>query len=117
MHACRIVPFCSNKGEPSGSMTYTLEVVRLIENSNATHLVQCKFEHMGYMSVTFKTKKLAAEYYDLHNKHMRKLNALGNWTSDYDPKTHLAYIVRDDYNIYSSITPFDREQMNEWCII
>ena len=51
------------------------------------------------MKGKFKIKKDAVSYYDKHNKHMRSLNAQNNYMSDWDPKTKLLYILRDDYLI------------------
>ena len=53
--------------------------------------------HFGYMNIAFPTKRRAAEYYDMHNSHMRGLNAHNTWRSDYDPDTFLRYVVRS-YN-------------------
>ena len=37
---------------------------------------------------------------------MRSLNAHGKWESDWDPNTHLLYIVRQDKGIIDTILPF-----------
>jgi len=72
-------------------MGYVLEVVKFI-----TKMRKTKMWHVGYMDARFKTKKDACSYYDRHNTHMRSLNAFNTWTSDWDPNTHLLYIVRHE---------------------
>ena len=75
-------------------MSYILEVLEFIPGK--------KLVHVGYMDKVFPTKEEAAEYYDEHNPHMRALNAHGEWRSDWDPETHLMYVV-----IELNIPPFD----------
>lgn len=65
------------------------------------------YKHVGYMDLVFKTKTKAAEYYNIHNPHMRPLNAHGYWCSDWDPQTRLCYIVRDYYGQCCQVTPFN----------
>lgn len=65
-----------------------------------------KERHVGYIQGHFRSKKDAADYYDRHNPHMRKLNAFNDWRSDWDPKTHLRYIVRKAYNLRQTVPPF-----------
>lgn len=65
-------------------MPYILEVQRF-----GSIKYNGKFEHIGYMSKLFTTKKEAANYYDFHNSHLRKLNTHGTWVSDWDPMTKL----------------------------
>ena len=89
---------------PSG---YVLEVVRFITDSEEWKAKGGKFEHVGYMRAMFRTKEDAASYYDRHNPHMRGLNAHGNWRSDWDPNSHLMYIVREDYDLNDDLPPFD----------
>ena len=62
----------------------------------------------------FKTKKDAVSYYDKHNPHMRSLNALKTYISDWDPNTKLLYIVRDDYLINATIDCFSIDDNNKW---
>ena len=62
-----------------------------------------QFKHIGYMRITFKTKKKACAYYNMHNPHLRPLNANNNYSSDWDPETKLLYIVRKNYNICSEV--------------
>ena len=64
------------------------------------------FTHVGYMKGRFKTRKEAVSYYDRHNPHMRSLNAHGNYRSDWDPTTHLLYIVRKDHLIDLTVDGF-----------
>jgi len=88
---------------------YVLEVVKFItekEGENGWLIKGTKFEHVGYMNVKFKTKKDACSYYDKCNPLMRKLNAHGDYKSDWNPNTKLLYIVRKYYGIYASIQPF-----------
>jgi hypothetical protein len=66
-------------------------------------------EHVGYMNKIFKTKKEAVEYYDLHNPHMRSLNAHNTWASDWDPDTRLIYVVRKYTGEIKKISPFENK--------
>ena len=75
-------------------MSYILEVLEFIPGK--------KLVHVGYMEKVFPTKEEAAEYYDKHNPHARGLNAHGKWRSDWDPETHLMYVVLE-----LNIPPFD----------
>jgi len=68
-----------------------------------------KSEHVGYMNKIFKTKKEASDYYDKFNPHMRKLNVLETWCSDWDPNTCLMYIVRERFYEYLKIPPFEKQ--------
>ena len=68
----------------------------------------CKFVHVGYMKMLFKTKKMAEEYYNMHNPHMRPLNAYNTWISDWDPETKFRYIVRRNCNERKIIQPFKK---------
>jgi hypothetical protein len=68
-----------------------------------------KSEHVGYMNKIFKTKKEASDYYDKFNPHMRKLNVLETWCSDWDPNTCLLYIVRERFYEYLKIPPFEKQ--------
>ena len=69
-----------------------------------------KSQHIGYMNKVFKTKKEAANYYDTFNPHMRKLNILENWCSDWDPYTCLMYVVREHFHEYLNISPFENNK-------
>ena len=82
--------------------SYVLEVCKFNDNDN---------EHMGYMKAIFKSKKDASSYYDRHNPHMRKLNAHGTLKSDWDPKTNLFYIVRENYLLIDNILPFSKDDL------
>ena len=91
---------------------FVLEVVLFIDEKSEPSgwaARNGKFEHIGYMDAKFKTKDDACSYYDRHNKHMRPLNALGTYKSDWDPIDHRLYIVREDHNINSSVAPFSPE--------
>jgi hypothetical protein len=84
-------------------MSYILEVQKFIQ-----HPLENKgFQHVGYMKRSFKTKKEACEYYDLHNPRMRKLNAHNTYISDWDPDTHLRYVVRSFDREILTIEPFN----------
>ena len=88
---------------------YVLEVLEFItekEGDNGWLAQGGKIKHIGYMKGKFKTKKDAVSYYDRHNSHMRSLNVDNNYRSDWDPKTKLFYIVRDDYQIIDTIDCF-----------
>lgn len=88
---------------------YVLEVLEFLtekEGENGWLAKGGKYKHIGYMNNKFKTKKVAEEYYNNHNPHMRPLNAHNNYRSDWDPKTKLLYIVRKDYMIIASIHCF-----------
>lgn len=88
---------------------YVLEVVKFIlerEGPNGWSKKGGRFEHIGYMKAKFKTKEDACSYYDRYNPHMRPLNKYNTYKSDWDPKTKLLYIVRENYNINDSINPF-----------
>ena len=88
---------------------YTLEVVKfLVEKDGPDGWLarRTKHWHVGYMDAVFKTKEDACSYYDRHNPHMRSLNAHKTWQSDWDPNTHLLYIVRKFYGIGPTVPPF-----------
>ena len=63
--------------------------------------------HLGYMKKFFRTRKDACEYYDRCNPHMRPLNAHGTYRSDWDPQTHLFYVVRANHCFNARMEPFD----------
>lgn len=91
-------------------MTFVLQVVQLIiEGDPEWKINGGKRRHVGYMKGKFQTKKDCCTYYDRHNPHMRSLNALGNYESDWDPNTRLIYIVCEDRNIVEDISPFVEE--------
>lgn len=88
-------------------MPYILEVQRFDGNGHMIHPEwNGKSEHIGYMNKLFKTKLDAAIYYNIHNPLMRPLNAHKKWCSDWDPNTHLRYIVREAHGEYLKISPF-----------
>ena len=88
-------------------MSFVLEVVRFIRDRDEWMAKRRKREHVGYMRARFCTMKDAASYYDRHNPHMRGLNALNTWASDWDPTTSLMYIVRQDDHFILTVPPFD----------
>jgi len=93
---------------------YVLEVVKFLTEKNWVEGGASKYgkhEHIGYMKAKFKTKEDACSYYDRHNQHMRKLNARSNYMSDWNPKTKLLYIVREDYLMNDTINPFSEDDL------
>jgi hypothetical protein len=88
-------------------MPYILEVQKFNINGHIDFPAYTgKCEHIGYMNKLFKSKKEAAEYYDKYNPHMRKLNAIENWCSDWDPSSCLMYIVREHFYEYLKLPSF-----------
>ena len=88
---------------------WVLEVVEFIterEGGNGWLALGGKYRHKGYMHGRFRTRESAVAYYDIHNPHMRSINAFNTYRSDWDPETHLFYIVREDYHIIATIAPF-----------
>jgi hypothetical protein len=93
---------------------YVLEVIKFISKSDGPDgwiNKGGKQEHLGYMKAKFKTKEDECSYYDRHNPHMRGLNAYGTFESDWDPKTELLYIVREDYGLIDNIPPFSKDDL------
>ena len=91
---------------------YVLEVVKFDNKKSWVEGLSNKSEiqqHIGYMKAKFKTKDDASSYYDRNNPHMRKLNAYNTYISDWDPKTKLMYIVREDYMLHDTIDPFSED--------
>lgn len=88
--------------------SYILEVQRFNSDAEAEQVKEWngKSEHIGYINKLFKTKQAASDYYDNFNPHMRSLNAHKKWCSDWDPNTHLMYIVRERFYEYLKISPF-----------
>lgn len=89
--------------------SYVLEVLEFLtekEGDNGWLAQGGKYKHIGYMKCRFRTKKEAVFYYDTHNPHMRSLNAHNDYKSDWDPSTHLCYIVRKDYGLIANIECF-----------
>ena len=101
--------------EPEGEVSWVKEQLYKIEGMNFGSSNQTpeeqenhskkmgQFKHIGYMRITFKTKKKACAYYNMHNPHLRPLNANNNDSSDWDPETKLLYIVRKNYRIFPTI--------------
>ena len=94
---------------------YVLEVCEFLHFDDViTKNMNSTINHVGYMKGKFKTKEDAASYYDRHNPHMRSLCGCGGaYRSDWDPKTRLLYIVRDDYLINATIDCFSIEDNSE----
>ena len=93
-------------------MFFILEVQEFHSNGHIEHPEwNGKFEHIGYLNMIFKTKQSACDYYDIHNPHMRNLNTHNNFCSDWDPNTHLRYIVRPYNGEYLKICPSDNTRL------
>ena len=91
-------------------MPYVLEVQKFnVTGNHDFPQYNGKSEHIGYMNKVFKTNKDASDYYDEFNPHMRKLNVLEHWCSDWDPNTCLMYIVRERFYEYLKIPPFEKQ--------
>jgi len=87
---------------------YVLEVQRFDYNECNEHSgSKGKSLHIGYMNKVFNTKRNACEYYDKYNPHMRPLNSLENYRSDWDPSTRLMYVIREYFYEYLTISPFE----------
>jgi hypothetical protein len=87
------------------SRLYVLEVQKYISDEEVDHM-NGKFTHVGYMDKIFHSKRKACEYYDMHNNHMRSLNAHGTWRSDWDPHTRFRYVVREYGGECRNFSPF-----------
>ena len=76
---------------------FMLEVLKQVEHVHPEgwHYNKPEYLHVGYMQKIFKRKSDAVHYYDIHNKHMRSLNAHRTYRSDCDPDTGFICIVRD----------------------
>ena len=72
---------------------YVLVCELYIRDTEVAQQKNGRFEHVGYVSKIFKTKKAACREYDSNNSHMRSLNAHGTWCSDWDPNTLFRYRV------------------------
>lgn len=86
---------------------YILEVQKYY--SNVDPQMNGKSEHVGYMNVIFKSKKEACDYYNKFNPHMRSLNAHGNYSSDWDPKTCLMYVIREFHYENRNLPTFEEK--------
>jgi hypothetical protein len=90
---------------------YVLEVLQCIQLADAQKINgkwQPGLHHVGYVDAHFQTIADAASYYNRHNAHMRPLQSTGTNSSDWDPKTQLAYIVRKNYPmLIAQVPPFD----------
>lgn len=93
-------------------MGYVIEVVKFETNMDSAMRNSTKLFHVGYMNKIFTTKKEAIDYYNKHNRHMRRMNE-DDLCSDWDPDTCLKYIIRENYGIYSNIVPFDEKVYKE----
>ena len=79
-------------------MPYILEVQKFNWDSRS--------EHIGYINKVFETKQEAYDYYNKFNPDMPKLDN-DNRCSDWNPKTYLIYIVREHFNEYLRLKPFE----------
>lgn len=105
-----------HSGHAPKKMEFVLECVRFITDTDEWRAKGGKLEHVGYVQAIFQSKKEAASYYDRHNPHLRRLNAYKTWSSDWDPVTHLKYIVREHHRVIQTIPPFDTREESEGCI-
>lgn len=89
---------------------WVLEVVRFHTAGVPQDTPTAKYTHVGYMDAHFRTKQDACSYYARHNPHMRAIDVNPGLKSDWDPQTHLAYIVRRGIvGLQTSVPPFDPE--------
>jgi hypothetical protein len=80
-------------------MPYILEVQKMEWNY--------KSRHVGYMNKVFETIQDACDYYNKFNICMPPLSIKRSLCSNYDPNTYLMYIVREHFNEYLHIVPFE----------
>ena len=85
---------------------YVLEVQKFASDAKVAIEMRGKYTHIGYMYNLFPSKQEACDYYDIHNKHMRSLNAHGTWRSDWDPETRFRYVIREYDGETRTIQPF-----------
>ena len=76
---------------------YVIEVVRNINGSNI---------HVGYLRKKFNRKEDACNYYENRFPNMKKINTWISLKSEVDPKTNLAYIIREDYDVECNLPLF-----------
>ena len=89
---------------------YVLEVIKFVTNDD---IYKCgQLLHIGYMKAKFKTINDACTYYNKYNSHMRPLEDHNAYKSDWDPDTHLLYIVRKDLMLVDTIDPFSEEDLS-----
>jgi len=103
-----------NSGESEAAtmsdIGWMLEVVCFHERGVPQDNPTAKFTHVGYMDAHFRTKRDACSYYARHNPHMRAIDVDPGLKSDWDPRTHLAYIVRRGIaGLHTTVPPFDPE--------
>ena len=89
---------CYDCGSTECRCIFILEIQQFIVGSG--------FIHSGYMNRLFNSRKAAADYYNLHNPHMRDLNAHGNWCSDWDVNDKLRAVVRLYHGELLTISPY-----------
>jgi hypothetical protein len=65
------------------------------------------FHHIGYMRAYFAERADAVLYYDMHNPHMRSIDAYGNGCSDWDANTKLRFVIRDYHHDFQTVPTFD----------
>lgn len=87
---------------------YVLEVLKYNTQTENLLTNEGKLIHIGYMNLLFNSKYDACSYYDKFNPHMRKMNSIGTYTSDWDPVDKLLYIVREYFNQTTNIVSFEK---------
>ena len=100
------------------SGVYVLEVVKFItfvDAENSLIANDGEYIRVGYVRENFKSKLEACSYYDRHNPHMRRLNANGTYTSNWDPTTKLVHIVRNAYVLINVDAFFSQEELTIIC--
>lgn len=86
---------------------YVLEVQQFINHLDERKSLKGIFRHVGIMDIVFCSKEEAIQYYNIHNPHMRALNAHGGDSSDWDPETLMRYVVRKYDRETREIEPFN----------
>ena len=76
---------------------YVIEVVRYINST---------LVHIGNLNKKFNRKVDACNFYKTRFPHMPSIDQLTSLKSKIDPKTNLAYIIRDDYGVECNIPLF-----------
>ena len=99
--------------------TYTLEVLRRTHGDDDEKDRKCNFKHVGYMAKTFPSTSDAARYYNKHNKHMPIMSSK-LLISAVDEKTHLLYVIRQNYaGLLKTLPSFEEngQSVHDWCLI
>ena len=82
---------------------YMLEIQRYIHTKG--------FEHIGYINALFLSRKIAAEYYNLHNPDTTGPSIINNWCGDYNNNTKLRAIVRINNNEIMTLKTYRLKDM------